>query len=254
MYNYPLFGSINMDWNIPWIDNSGDRINNASFLFNNGEYIINSGSYTNKSDPDPDNGGTAQPIYYNGTLENIYIYTSNNGSKLQTLNTKGNPVTVSFNYTTEQFGNYFFENNNYIYPNKDTFQFSDLYINNSEGDIIRIDNFSVNYNYNTKYYSNFNNNFKNKGVSLETNNYIKMINDTDSDYIYELYIGNSISIPINLIESLNLNTSFDLPYNIFLNKNSNAYINNEETYWKYFLNNYGNTKNTYWIILNIIFK
>lgn len=246
---YFIYFYSNLDWTIPWKDGYGNRMNNATFTYDSSNNLIpNSGTYTSYTKPtDSSGGGTVQPQYYSGYLNNIstYIY---NGNYLTSANTS----TPTLIYTTSQYGKpYFDSSSNYVYPNLDTFKLSNFYATDNSGGTVLVENFNVNRRYTTNYESNFNYNLnKEYGCRLPIDSsgiYIESFLDktqVGSNFIYKLYYGSSTEIPVNLKTKFSIVRPFS--YNYFLSKNIPGIIT-----WELFSNSYGTPENTGWFIAQV---
>ena len=255
-FNYSIYGFANLDWTIPWVDNLGNRMNNATFD-SSGNIP---GTFTYYTNPTDMSGVVFDSRYYYGMLDKIYLYSPYGYQRTS------NNYTPYINYTTFQMGNsYVDSSNNYVYPNRDNFIINDLVISDNSNNPITIFNFNLSTAiYTTGYDYNLRNDINtSNGCNIpETINYLKSEVDTNSDiiydFVYELYYGSAISIPLSLQQKFNISTTQS--YNIFTNINSLSapYTTNLDdcpnyfSYNKYFSNNYGNPSNIGWFIINVI--
>lgn len=250
-FNYSMYGFINLDWTIEWIDSNNISVNNAYFDSSNNPGTFTEYTYANNF---INSNNAGQPQFYNGTLNEIYIYDSY-GNSIVTSNSIGQLYTPLITYNTSQWGTPNLKNNNYIYPNIDTFNISNFFINDGSNTYIEITNFNVSSSiYTTNYYSNFIYDFNtSNGCRLpETYNYLNNYytdNINNISYKYELYYSSGIEIPTLLKNKFNISEYNSL--NIFTNKNSNA-VSSNGLWWNYFSNNQGNPSNTGWVIINVI--
>jgi hypothetical protein len=248
-FNYSIYGFSNLDWTIPWVDILGNRMNDATF--DSSRNIP--GTFTYYTKPTDTSGIAQNSIYYYAELNKIYLY-DYNGIPVQ----RDNSIPL-INYVTSQYGNYYFNNNsnNYVFPNLDYFNITNLKIQLPNSSYLDIDNFLV---YRPIYDTNYTANYlfdlnKSNGCQIPSDViYLKSNLDTTSNniynFIYELYYSSSINIPLNLRNTFNIDE--DKSYNILTNVNSFANYNANNTYYQYFNNNYGNALNTSWFIINVI--
>lgn len=252
LQNFNLYGSINLDWTIQWIDIFKNKSNNATF--NNSTELP--GTFTYYTKPiDSSGGGTVSPSFYNGTLNEIYLY-NNTGGYVTTLG-GSTYYPVQMTYNTSQYGAPFFYLNNLTYLNLDQVSLSKFYITNNDGSSYLIDNFNVTFDfYKTLYESNFKYDLNtSNGCKLYENYFVSnktIVTSGNNTNTYIVYMGTGIEIPETLRTIFNI--EYENSLNIFTNIKSNAIINNstKQTYWQNFSNNYGNPQNTGWIIAQVI--